>query len=245
MKKQTNRSPNSFTLIELLVVIAIIAILSSMLLPALNAAREKARSIACLSNLKQLGTAMSMYTGDNADNLPPYRDGNTSWYSQYPGNGLLLPYLQNLKTGQGMWASIGVVGTTDPHMPNYRSPMSCPSRATRVVTKIYSYGYNHFIGSYASQLKVTRFKHVAKTILIGDTNATGSPQVYYYKSEPGDAPTNDSYYLGHAKRANFVYAEGHAASKTYGEICTNPRDNGLWGQAFWGMWFTNGYTDAY
>ncbi len=63
MKKQ-------FTLIELLVVIAIIAILAAMLLPALSAARERARSANCVGKLKQIGLATFMYAGDNKDYIP-------------------------------------------------------------------------------------------------------------------------------------------------------------------------------
>ena len=59
-----------FTLVELLVVIAIIAILAALLLPALNASREKAQSVKCLGNLKQLGTAALTYVGDNNDYYP-------------------------------------------------------------------------------------------------------------------------------------------------------------------------------
>jgi prepilin-type N-terminal cleavage/methylation domain-containing protein/prepilin-type processing-associated H-X9-DG protein len=67
---QVSEKRVGFTLIELLVVIAIIAILAALLLPALSRAKDKAREINCLSNLKQLQTGHAMYTGENNDFMP-------------------------------------------------------------------------------------------------------------------------------------------------------------------------------
>jgi prepilin-type N-terminal cleavage/methylation domain-containing protein/prepilin-type processing-associated H-X9-DG protein len=65
------RQQSGFTLIELLVVIAIIAILASLLLPALSRGKEKAQAVVCLGNLKQLNLGWTLYADDNSDSLPP------------------------------------------------------------------------------------------------------------------------------------------------------------------------------
>jgi prepilin-type N-terminal cleavage/methylation domain-containing protein/prepilin-type processing-associated H-X9-DG protein len=99
MNRLNSARTGAFTLIELLVVIAIIAILAAILFPVFAQAREKARQAACLSNLKQIGTAFTMYAQDYDDTMPPWSQeaGNASlqFVITYMFPSLVDPYIKN------------------------------------------------------------------------------------------------------------------------------------------------------
>ena len=223
MKKSKNRSTSkSFTLIELLVVIAIIAILAAMLLPALSAARERARAANCTSQLKQLGNHLRFYLDDN-DGWYPRQPEWTWLITSAPQNedgevdGKIFTCPSN--TGSSWSSKCYFPNTSD----NTGSLITYITNGTIFANPSYSYGAYSGTGEFVPE---NRVDSPAETLLIFDmnpNNAGVNPYLpvahpwYFDGTDDHINPESANCRIGylHSKHCNALYADGHVDASTY------------------------------
>lgn len=175
------RGSMAFTLIELLVVVAIVSILAALLLPSLRRAREQAKAVQCMSNLKQLALAMNMYADESEEKLLPYRWDNTASGDTHFWMWDLFPYVGRKKvTLSGIDAPRYDIAYPYPaHVPVFECPSTTLDLAgnpfsdfSHDSTYVYHAGYGCNLGiSNVAGSRRNQVTNPGRYILLADARA--------------------------------------------------------------------------